>query len=277
MLVGRGIAGTRVALPPARLHLNAGAAPTRAAYRRPKVARRRPAIIRKALLVEVIGLGQHRNLAAVIKPVHAQAALVAPVGAHANAVGPEIALALVALGHEVDGALAVAVVHARKSGLVALLVVQLHPVDDVGGQVLGGHFGVVAKERLAVDQHAVHGLALGPKAAVAVYFHARQLFQQRLHGGVGLGFEGPRVEVDGIAAHANGRPLLGDHHFAQLLGEHAQAQGAHGGGWVSGRYGYGHEAGAVAQGRCLHHIVAGRHVAQGKVAVAIGDAKGDVA
>ena len=102
------------------------------------------------------------------------------------------------LDGEVDHCLILAVVYAGQSGLLALAVYHLHFRYGLGGEVLGGHLGVVAEEFLAVDEDFRYSLAVGRDASVASHFHARHLLEKVFHHCVVGGVEGVGVEFDGV-------------------------------------------------------------------------------
>lgn len=81
------------------------------------------------------------------------------------------------VGDDVDRLVAVAVVDARKFGLIAQFVEHLHRLHRLGGQGLDGRGHVVAEKLAAVDEDLLHRLALRLDAA-AVHRDAGHLGQQ---------------------------------------------------------------------------------------------------
>ena len=153
----------------------------------------------------------------VVEPVHANTRLIAIIGTVPARFLPEHTPLAVAFGDQVNGLVTLTIVDTRKSRLVRLPVEELHTVYHVGGQIAGGHFGVVAKERLAIQQHPLHIPSLCFHIAIAVYLHAGQFFQQIFDLCVGLCFERIGIELDRIAPDGNGRAFLHNNHFAQRL------------------------------------------------------------
>ena len=97
--------------------------------------------------------------------------------------------------HDIDGFVALAVVHAREFGGVAQLVVDLDAVDRLRGQRLDGRRHVLAEELLAVDEDLLDLLALGLDGSVGDR-DAGHLLQEALDVGV-VG----HLERSGVVAH----------------------------------------------------------------------------
>ena len=95
------------------------------------------------------------------------------------------------LDSEVEHRLLVAVFDACDACLVALLVVELHVLDDGDGQVLQRRFRIAEHELLAVDEDFLYLLTVDGDVAILVHLgtgHAfNQLFYRRaLRGAISL-------------------------------------------------------------------------------------------
>ena len=123
----------------------------------------------------------------------------------------ELSLTHVLARHDVDGLVALAVVHARELGRVAQLVVDLYPFDGLCRQRLDGRGDVIAEELLAVDEDLLDLFALGLDRTVG-HRDARHLFEQPLDVGIVRHLEGSGVVAHRVAAlrRAQGLDLLDD-------------------------------------------------------------------
>ena len=189
---------------------------------------------REVLLVDVVEKADHRNAAAAVENIDVAARqilqLVFGLGirivAQPGVEFSELALAHVRVGDDVDGLVALAVVHARKFGRIAQFVVHLDAVDGLCRQRLDGRGDIFAEELLAVDENLLHLLALRLDRTV-VHRDAGHLLQQPFHIGIGN-----HLERAGVVAHrvaflrrAQGLGFL-DHGFdahARLEPDFAQA------------------------------------------------------
>ncbi len=134
-----------------------------------------------------------------MKVVEVQAGAVA-LGPAAHHGPPKLPVAKRGLGDDIQRLLRVAVVETRKTALFALLVKYLDPVDGIGGQVFEHRVGVGAEEWLAIYEHLLHLLALRLGFARGIDRDARHLANEVAGRGVGVSFEGFRVEAGGVAA-----------------------------------------------------------------------------
>ena len=75
-----------------------------------------------------------------------------------------------------------AVVQINLQSLAALtpLVIKLHHLDGVGGQVVQQERMVAPEEVLTIEQDALHLLSIQKDAAIALEFHAWQLLHERI-------------------------------------------------------------------------------------------------
>ena len=99
------------------------------------------------------------------------------------------------MGNDVDGLVALAVIHTGEFSLVAQLVIHLDLVDRLGGQRLYGRGDILAEKLLAVDENLLNGFALGLQRTVGDGY-ARHLLQQ----GLDIGIVG-HLEGSGIVAN----------------------------------------------------------------------------
>ena len=136
--------------------------------------------VREAHIVRVIDPAHERELVVVDEPVQHRVHVVPPAAAGPRKGVAEPPLLHAGLHREVDHGLRVAVIEARKHGQIALLLVGLHLVDDLGRQVFGGRLGVVREELLAVDQYLFDLLSVHRHRALSAHLHARHLLQQIL-------------------------------------------------------------------------------------------------
>ena len=131
------------------------------------------------------------------------------------------------LDGEVEHGLLFAVVDAGDAGVVALLVVGLELLDELGGQVLQRHLRVVLEVFLAIDHDFGDALAVYLDGAVVVYFCSGKLLDEFLeHGALGQAV-GIGIEDEGVGLHLHlsqlGRHLSFLQHLAVLLeGDGAQ-------------------------------------------------------
>ena len=100
--------------------------------------------------------------------------------------------------NDVEGLVALAVVHARKFGRVAQLVIDLHTVHGLRRKRLDGRRHVLAEELLAVDENLLDLLALRLDRTVR-HGDAGHLLQQPLDVGVVGDLEGSGVVTYRIA------------------------------------------------------------------------------
>ena len=99
---------------------------------------------------------------------------------------------------EVEHGLFVAVFNARDTGLIALLVVELHVLDDGDGQVLQRRLCVTEHELLAVDEDLLHLLNIDGDIAVLVDLCTWHTFDEFLDGRAFRGAVGIGVEHEGV-------------------------------------------------------------------------------
>ena len=110
----------------------------------------------------------------------------------------ELALTHVLVRHDVDGLVALAVVHAREFGRIAQLVEDLDALHGLGRQRLDGRRDILAEKLLAVDEDFLHLLALGLDRAVGNR-DTGHLLEQTLDVGIGRDLEGAGVVAQRIA------------------------------------------------------------------------------
>ena len=86
------------------------------------------------------------------------------------------------LNGEVEHGLLVAVLDTRDAGLVALLVVELHILDDAHRQVLQRRLHIAQHKLLTVDQNLLNGLAVDGDITVLIDFGTRHTLDELLDG-----------------------------------------------------------------------------------------------
>ena len=159
---------------------------------------------RKILLVDVVEQPDHRHAARPMEQIDVAAHVVLVVRRCSFCFGlvavtgielAELALTHVGFRDDIDRLVPLAVVHTRKFGRIAQLVVDLDLVDRLCGQRLDRRSYVLAEELLAVDEDLLHGLALCLDLAVG-NGDAGHLLEQPFDIGVGRHLEG-----SGIVAH----------------------------------------------------------------------------
>ena len=133
------------------------------------------------------------------------------------------------LDGEVEHRLLVAVLNAGDTCLVALLVVELHGLDNADGYVLERRLHVAEHELLAVQQNLLHHLAIDRDVAVVVdlgtrYALDKLLNRRALRRAVSIGVIDQRVllhdDLCGTARYhrlAQHDCVRRHNHFAQLL------------------------------------------------------------
>ena len=124
------------------------------------------------------------------------------------------------LAFELDVHHQLAFIHlaAQKFAGFALLIVHLHPVHHVGGQVVEQHGVVVLEEVAPVEQEALHLLAVDEYLAVGSELCPRQLADEAVEHRAFLKLEGIGIVDKGVALAVE--LDLGGRHlgFAQLVG-----------------------------------------------------------
>ena len=188
---------------------------------------------REVLLIDVVEQPDHRHAAVAREDIDVAAGdvLVLRLGLRVGVITvssvefSELSLTHAGLGHDIEGLVPLAVVHARELGRVGELVVNLHALDGLGRQRLDGRRHILAEELLAVHEDFLDLLALGLHRAVRDG-DARHLLQQALDVGVGGHLEGPGIIAHRVALlrGAHGLDLL-DHGLdlhARLELQHAE-------------------------------------------------------
>ena len=151
---------------------------------------------RKVLLIDVVKKTDQRQTAGAAKKIDVAAdhILVFGFGFRVGVVTVTgICLTEYALTHifacdDVDRLITFAVVHTRKLGLVAQLVVNLDPFDRFGRQGLDRRCHVLAEKLLAIDEYFLDRFALRLDSAV-IDRNAGHLLQQPLDVGIGSHLE----------------------------------------------------------------------------------------
>ena len=133
---------------------------------------------RKALVVHIVGVA-HEHEPQLVREVCPHEPLGIPVFRSVAHVGvAEESAVHAALQCEVEHGLLVAVVNARHSRQVALVVVCLHLLYDGRGKVFQSRLSVSRHELLAVHLYLLHLLSVDGHLAVVVYLCARQTLYQ---------------------------------------------------------------------------------------------------
>ena len=178
-----------------------------AAASAPRTARNAQNILeREVLLVDVVEQADDRHAAAAAEDIGVAAHDVFVLGfglgvGVVTVTGIELAelpLTHVGVRNNVEGLVALAVVHARKFGRVAQLVIDLHTVHGLRRKRLDGRRHVLAEELLAVDENLLDLLALRLDRTVR-HGDAGHLLQQPLDVGVVGDLEGSGVVTYRIA------------------------------------------------------------------------------
>ena len=84
------------------------------------------------------------------------------------------------LDTKVEHRLLLAIVDARHTAIIALLVVSLDLLDHLGRNILHRHLSVIIKELLAIDKNLLDRLAIDLDRAVIAHLDPRQLLHQLL-------------------------------------------------------------------------------------------------
>ena len=105
------------------------------------------------------------------------------------------------LDGEVEHRLLVAVLDTRDAGLVALLIIELHILDNRDGQILQRRLCVAEHKLLTIDKDFLHLLAINGDITVFIDLRTRHTLDQFLDGGalrcaVGVGVEDEGVFLD---------------------------------------------------------------------------------
>ena len=128
------------------------------------------------------------------------------------------------LDGEVEHGLLVAVLDASDAGLVTLLLVELHVLDDAHGQVLQRRLDVAEHELLAVEQNLRHRLAVESNIAVVVDIGTRHALDELLNGRALGRADGLGIIDERVLAHHHLGGTARDHRLLQhhALGLHQQ-------------------------------------------------------
>ena len=129
----------------------------------------------------VVSVANETELLVALERVDVRAAVVALMCTICSIDITEEPLFLVLLDGEVEYGPFVAVVDARDAGHIALSVVSLHFIDNLGGNVLEHQVAVVSEELLAVHKNLADVLAVEGIVAVIIYHDARQFLDEVFH------------------------------------------------------------------------------------------------
>ena len=180
----------------------------------------------------------------------------------------EIARPRLFLEFQVDRPLFLTVGDPRELGHVRFLVVDLHAVHGLGGQVLGRHRGVAPEELPAVDENVLHLLALRGDGSVGLDLDPRKLAQKVLHRRVGAGPESERVVAQRVPPVQERDVVEGDDERVHVHRHHLEVDRAD----VHVFTGKGeilpHRT--VSEQGDLKDVLAGSEVSEGEDAVAAG-------
>ena len=131
----------------------------------------------------VVGVAQHHEAGIVSEAAARATCGIAFVCSPSHIDVGHVATVHALLDGEVQHRFLVAVLDARDAGLVALLVVELHVLDNRNGYVLQGGLRVAQHEFLSVNQYLLHRLSVDGDISVLVDVGSRHSLDEFLNGG----------------------------------------------------------------------------------------------
>ena len=158
----------------------------------------RTAFARRAVVVQVVGIGIDADARMVAEAHGKETGEESPLQTSPRRGGscsclhiaePSDGVFLLQL-HIHDVVLVVLLVAAQPLGLLGEFVVDLHFLHGVGRQVVEHHGVVASEELLAVEQQALHELAIVVDLSVLLQFHARHLLDEGIEHGAFSKLEG---------------------------------------------------------------------------------------
>ena len=224
-------------------------------------------------VVGIVGVAHDGNLV-----------LLAELGRHSGALESEVVLDGVAVGigsveilsradhrvaeplaartldhRKVDDGLLLAVVNSRELGLLRHTVDDLHLLDGLCGQVLGGHLQVIQEEGAVLDRYLLDLLSVGSHLSV-LDLDARQALEKVLQRLVRRGLHQGDVMLDGILLDDDRVSGVGNGCAVQIVGLHIHLTYSH----IDRLVAHGHPLGVlvVTHHIALQGVLAGLHVVQ---------------
>ena len=82
------------------------------------------------------------------------------------------------LDGKIDDRLLLAILDTRDTCLIALLVVELHVLDDIDGNIFQGRFHVAQHKFLTVEQNLLHGLAVNRDITILIDLGTRDALDE---------------------------------------------------------------------------------------------------
>ena len=185
-----------------------------------------PSAAAKHHVADVVGREETHHAEVVLEVGRHATLAIAPVVAHGEVDVGEESFVHAFLHAEVEHGLLFAVVDARDTGQVALLVVGLHLVDDGGGEVLQRRLGIAGHKLLAIHEDLLHLLAVDLDRPVVADLCAGQHLDQGLDGRSLCHAVGGGVILEGVILEHDLRGLGGDRHLAQHMLVGLEREGA---------------------------------------------------
>ena len=181
---------------------------------------------REVLLVDIIEECQHRQTATAIEEVditsgkvfHPILGSILGIVAQTGIDLTKLTLTHMAMGNDVQGFVALAIIHARKLGCIREFVVNLDTIHGFGRQRFDSRRYILAKELLAIDENLLDLFALGLHLTIRDR-NTRHLLQQAFDIGIIGHLEGSGIVTDCIAfLRCTNRLGLLDHRFNRHTG-----------------------------------------------------------
>ena len=119
------------------------------------------------------------------------------------------------LDGEIEHRLLLSVLNTRDASLVALLIVELHVLDDGDRQVLQRRLHITEHELLTVEQDLLHLLAIHGDITILIHLSTRHTFDELLNGRAFRCTEGIRVIHQRVFLHHHLRSLCCDNGLFQ--------------------------------------------------------------
>ena len=179
----------------------------------------------EAHIIGIICIGHHKELQVVLHHAAKDTGGITVLGTCRQIRIHHHAFVHARLDTEVEHRLLLTVVDTRHTGQVALLVVGLDTVDDVGRQVLQGRLGVAHHELLTIHQDLLHLLTVHLDGTVIAHLCTGQTFHELFHYRSLRCTEGGGVIYEGIRFQGHLRGACGDRRPFQHDGIGCQRDG----------------------------------------------------
>ena len=186
-----------------------------------------PATVGIGHVADVVAVAHEHHLQVVLHPSAEQSATVAVVRTYAYIGIEHKALVHTFLNAEVEHRLFLTIIDTADTCLVALHVVGLHTLYNIGGQVLQRCLGIACHKLLAIDHNLLHLLAIDGNLAVIVNLGTRQSFHQLLQHSTLRRSVGRSIIDKGVGLDNDLRRLTGHHGIVQHHGIGLHDHGAH--------------------------------------------------